>query len=362
MKASYTILTLDAGGTNFVFSAISNDVEVAETITLPANANSLEGCLSNLFEGFRQLKEQVGHVDAISFAFPGPADYTQGIIGNLPNFEAFTKPIPLADILQNEFKVPVFINNDANLFTSGEAQAGFLPAINKKLLEAGSNKQYHNLIGITLGTGFGCGIVSSGHLLVGDNSSGGEIHNTVNKFHPTWRAEEDVSTRALQRFYQEESCTNHAHTPKEIYQIAHGNAEGDQKAALRTFQIFGQSLGASLVNVLTLIDGLIVIGGGLSGAWDLFSDHMFKEINGSYSDTAGKQYSRLSFEVFNLEDPLTFGKFAEGNPMKIQVPASDISRVYDALPRTGIGISSLGVSRATTIGAYSFAINKLNKQ
>lgn len=54
---------------------------------------------------------------AISFAFPGPADYPNGIIGGwLPNFPSFRDGVALGPFLQEKFGVPVFINNDGDLF------------------------------------------------------------------------------------------------------------------------------------------------------------------------------------------------------------------------------------------------------
>ena len=198
-EKAITVLTLDAGGTNFVFSAIQDYEEITTPIRLPASADHLDQCLANIIDGFEQIIEKVGSFDAISFAFPGPADYHQGIIGDLPNFKAFTGGVPLGAILENKFKVPVFINNDGNLFASGVAHGGYLSDLNARLKEAGSQKHFQNIIGITLGTGFGCGIFSNGNLLVGDNSSGAEIHNTLSPDRANWNAEETVSTRAIQR-------------------------------------------------------------------------------------------------------------------------------------------------------------------
>ncbi len=64
---------------------------------------------------------------AISFAFPGPADYIHGIIGDLPNFPAFRGGIALGPYLEERFGMPVFINNDGNLFAYGEAIAEHSP-------------------------------------------------------------------------------------------------------------------------------------------------------------------------------------------------------------------------------------------
>ena len=94
---------------------------------------------------------------AISFAFPGPVDYPAGIVGDLGNLPGFRGGVALGPMLEDRFKLPVFINNDGDLFTYGEAICGFLPYVNERLKAAGSAKQYKNLFGVTLGTGFGAG-------------------------------------------------------------------------------------------------------------------------------------------------------------------------------------------------------------
>src|SRR5690554_1139663 len=165
-----TVLTLDAGGTNFVFSAFRAGNEMISPVCLPAFPDHLEKCLHSIISGF---KEVIGMIDtdpdAISFAFPGPADYKNGIIGDLPNFPSFRGGVALGPLLENEFGLPVFINNDGNLFAYGEAYAGALPRINEMLHESGSNRVYNNLIGVTLGTGFGCGVVIDNRLLLGED-------------------------------------------------------------------------------------------------------------------------------------------------------------------------------------------------
>ncbi len=361
-QSTATVLTLDAGGTNFVFSAIRDFKEIATPITLPANADNLEICLGNLISGFEQIAKQVGEFDAISFAFPGPADYQLGIIGDLPNFPAFNGGVPLGPMLKHHFNVPVFINNDGNLFASGVACAGFLPKLNQRLKKSGSNKQFQNLIGITLGTGFGCGIVVQGQMITGDNSCAAEIHNTLNPLNANWNAEESVSTRAIQRVYAEQS--GQAFTtrlmPKDIYDIAKGKREGNADAAKQAFESYGQALGASIANVLSLIDGIVVIGGGLSASWDLFSPAMFAELNRLTENFRGDKSNRLSFKVFNLEDDSIFEAFATGTTQTIIIPGTNKTIQYDALNRTGVALSDLEGSLATSLGAYAFAIQQLD--
>ena len=68
------------------------------------------------------------------------------------------------------FGIPVFINNDGDLFAYGEALGGALPEVNARPEKAGSAKRYKNLLGYTFGTGFGVGMVVNGELNRGDNS------------------------------------------------------------------------------------------------------------------------------------------------------------------------------------------------
>ena len=51
-----------------------------------------------------------------SFAFPGPADYPAGIIGDLAEYPAFRGGVALGPMLAERFGLPTFINNDGDLF------------------------------------------------------------------------------------------------------------------------------------------------------------------------------------------------------------------------------------------------------
>jgi glucokinase len=358
------VMTLDAGGTNFVFTAIRGNRQIVDPISRPSNSSDLDRCLETLLQGFGEVKKLIPESpSAISFAFPGPADYQKGIFGDLPNFEAFRGGVAMGPMLEDHFKLPVFIENDGNLYAYGEALSGYLPALNRRLQEAGSIKTFRNLIGITLGTGFGCGIVIDGELLAGDNSCGAEIHNTTNRSRPDWNAEESVSTRAIQRVYAEAAGKpfDFALMPRDIFHIALGDKKGSTEAALEAFSQYGENLGSSIANVLTLVDGIVVLGGGITAAWDLFAPAMFTELGRNFENFRGIPSQRLSYRCYNLEDETAFPGFAAGGIKKITVPGSGRIVEYDDLPRTGIGRSRLGASLATSLGAYAFALRKLNK-
>jgi len=276
------VLTLDAGGTNFVFSAIQANKEIVNPVRTTAKGDTLEVVLQHIIDGFSQVKEQLNENPvAISFAFPGPADYENGIIGDLQNLPLFRGGVALGPMLEEQFRIPVFINNDGDLFAYGEAIAGLLPDVNRKLEEAGNPKRYHNLLGVTFGTGFGGGIVSRGELFTGDNSAGGEINRVRNRTFKNYDAEESVSIRGVVREFANYAGLNirSCPEPREIFEIGMGTRKGNREAAVSAFEAFAIAAGDALANAITLVDGLIVIDGGLSGAYPLFLQNVVNRMN-----------------------------------------------------------------------------------
>ena len=366
---SRVVMTLDAGGTNFRFSAMRGGKPVVETVVLPAGSDDLKNCLLRLVEGFRRIEKAVPQPpSAISFAFPGPADYPQGIIGDLGNLPCFRGGVALGPMLEDEFGVPVYINNDGDLFAYGEAMGGFLPHVNGLLVEAGSPKRFSNLLGVTIGTGLGGGIVRNGELFLGDNSMAGEIWLLRNKLSPKMNAEEGASIRAVRRVYAEHAGTSLAEAPEpaEIHKIAVGERMGNKPAAAEAFRRLGETVGDALGNALTLVDGLAVIGGGLAGAASLFLPALVAELNGEFVMPDGKRIRRLTAQAFNLEEADQLAAFLKSGVREIEVPrvslASGKARTvpYDPLPRIGVGLSRLGTSQAVALGAYAFALRKLD--
>jgi glucokinase len=358
------VMTLDAGGTNFVFTAVQGEKEIVAPIALPAYGENLKAVLKTVMEGFNKVMARL-ETDpvAISFSFPGPTEYEQGIIGDLENLPSFRGGVALGPMLEDKFGIPVFINNDGDLFTLGEAIAGFLPWMNSLLKKSRSPKRYNNLFGATFGTGFGGGIVRRGEHFRGDNSAAGEINRTRNKILSNCSVEETISIRGIKHIYCREAGIDAGEcpSPKNIFEIGMGERDGDRESAKKAFTEFGIVAGDALANAITLIDGLIVIGGGLSGAAPLFMPALVSEMNRKYQTLAGGSLNRLEVKVFNLEDECSLEDFVLGNIREIKVPFSERKIRYDPLKRIGVGISRLGTVRAVSIGAYAFALNQLNK-
>jgi len=356
------VMTLDAGGTNFLFSAISGFKEITTPILKKAVIDDLPLCLRMMTEGFQEVKNNLSVKPvAISFAFPGPADYKNGVIGDLPNFPAFRGGVALAAYLEEQFKIPVFINNDGNLFAYGEALAGTLPQINSELERLQSPMRYRNLIGVTLGTGFGAGVVLNNILLDGDNGCGGDLWLMRNKKYSEMIAEESVSIRAVRRVYEESSGEESTSlTPLDIFEIAEGKRKGNARAAVKSFQELGEMAAAAIINALHIVDGIIVIGGGLSGAAKYIVPAMLTEMNRPVSTFSGGEFASLQMSVFNLMDEVSRREFLQNSYQMIPVPDSTKEVLYNDQKKTGLAVTSLGTSKAIYYGAYAFALHQLD--
>ncbi|MBO5901488.1 MAG: ROK family protein [Alistipes sp.] len=354
------VVTLDAGGTNFVFGAMCDGKPIGQSLTLPSMAHDLDLCLSTLIKGFEQTISSLPYAPvAISFAFPGPADYRNGVIGGfLPNFPSFRDGVALGPMLEEHFGIPVFINNDADLFAYGEAMGGALPRINRMLEEAGSAKRYRNLLGFTFGTGFGFGFVMDGRLNLGDNSCV-ETFCLKHRDYPEFIVEDGIAIRAVKRVYRELSGDERELEPKDIYNIAEGNLEGNAEAAKEAFATQGRVAGDAMATAVTLMDGVIVIGGGLAGASKYFMPALLEEMRSKIKTMSGDSLNRVQMNVYNLDNKAEFEQFARGNSTKIKVYGSDKYVTYDSEKRVGITISDIGASNAVSLGAYLYAIDNI---
>lgn len=356
------VITLDAGGTNFVFSAMRGYDFIISPHSYPSNSDNLDKCLKTMITGFQEvIRKLPAPPVAISFAFPGPADYRSGIIGGyLPNFPSFRNGVALGPFLSHHFKLPVFINNDGDLFAFGEAAGGVLPEINNKIRSLGGSRTYHNLLGYTFGTGLGIGSVINGQPNLGNNSCI-ETFCLPNKRSREIILEEGASIRAIRREYGRLSGdTDHQLTPYDIFLIAKGQRAGNRHAAQASFELFGEIVGDAFATAVTLTDSLIVIGGGLAGAMEFIKPTILKELRSSLKTVSNENVKRVQMDVFDLDDENDFKKFAQGTPVELPIYGSEETIKYDPIKRTGIIISKLGASKAISIGAYVYALTQID--
>ena len=267
----------------------------------------------------------------------------------------------LGPFLEMQFGIPVFINNDGDLFAYGEALGGALPEVNARLEKAGSAKRYRNLLGYTFGTGLGVGMVVGGQLNRGDNSCV-ETFCLRHKKMPGIICEDGAAIRAVKRVYGELSgCPDHGLEPKDICEIADGTRPGDAEAAKKAFAEFGEIAGDAMATAVTLTDGLIVIGGGITAARKWIMPSLLQELRSKMHQLNGNELDRVQMQVYDLDDPTEFDAFAKGDMRPLKVYGSDRYVAYDPQKRTGVMISKLGASKAISVGAYAYALSRLDE-
>ncbi|MFD2203620.1 ROK family protein [Shivajiella indica] len=248
LKADRPILGMDIGGTSIKAGVLINgkllDIRTISTPSLESQDIILETIATFIGEYL--------HHDffAIGIGIPGLIDTDNGIVLNLENIPSFRK-VHLRDFLQNRFGKPVYINNDANCFALGEYKFG-------------AAKVYNHVVGVTLGTGLGAGIIVNGHLYCGFNCAAGEWCSAP-------YLDQDFEYYCSSKFF----ITKYGVKPKTLFKKA---TEGDLKA-LEAFREYGFHLGELIKNILyVLAPQAIVLGGSIRKAYPFFKESMIGNI------------------------------------------------------------------------------------
>lgn len=150
---------VDLGGTN-VRAALVDDANIIRTEKASCPA---KGTQEEVIEAIAALIETLicDEVTSIGIGVPSVVDTVKGIVYNVANIPSWQE-VHLKEIFEKRFGIPVHVNNDANCFSLGESHFG-------------QGRGYKDVVGITLGTGVGSGIIINGHLYEGRNAGAGEI-------------------------------------------------------------------------------------------------------------------------------------------------------------------------------------------
>jgi len=221
-------------------------------------------------ESIRTVVGQAGDsVRAIGIGSPGPIDPFEGVVLEPENLPAW-RNVPLVRIVEEEFGVPAFLDNDANVAALGEQWQG-------------AGKGVGFFMCVTLGTGIGGGAVLDGKLLQGFNGNAAEIgHITIDYDGPPcpcgnrgclelYASATGIVRRTKERMERERPETSlwekfENLTAKDISQAAH---EGDEFAR-RMYEETGFLLGVGLVSAINLYNvEVIALGGGMAQAGEI---------------------------------------------------------------------------------------------
>jgi predicted NBD/HSP70 family sugar kinase len=256
------IIGVDIGGTSIKAGVVDNGkILKVERVKTPKDQDEFVFAVKNVVQYL--LDEFPGKITGVGIGCPGPLDVDTGMILNPPSLPHKTD----LGVLRKEFDVPIAFHNDANCFTLAEAAFG-----------SGAGKEH--VLGITLGTGFGAGLVVKGKLFVGRGNALEIAHtimrtNEEEKFPHLVRGcvEQYISAGALLRLAAKYELD--VDDPFKIYQIATMKNE----KALAVFKEFGRDLGIALTNCIHSFDpDVIVVGGAVSQAWEFFEDAMLASV------------------------------------------------------------------------------------
>lgn len=268
---------VNLGGTNIRVACVENGMIVAK-VTAPCPAKEDERTVLHALE---ELIGQVicPEVEGIGIGVPSIVDSKEGVVYNVANIPAW-KEVPLKRLLETRFGVPVHVNNDSNCFALG-------------VRNFGEGQPYSDMVGITLGTGVGSGIVINGLLYNGRNTGAGEIGSLP---YLEYDFEHYCSSNFFVRYY--------GLTGKEAGIKA---AKGDVQA-LKICTEFGTHLGNLMKAVLFTYDPeAIIIGGGIASAFKYYEQAMWKALHTfPYPETV----KNLQIIVFQREDVALLGASA----------------------------------------------------
>ena len=256
---------IDLGGTNIRVGLVDKDTVVKMSTTACPSQASAEEVLEQLENLIRQVI--CPQVDSIGVGVPSVVDSQRGIVYNVSNIPSW-KEVPLKTILEEHFSVRACINNDSNCFTLGE-----------KLF--GEGRSFQNMVGITIGTGIGSGVIINNELYNGLNTGAGEIGSLPYLSHDF---EHYCSSGFFVRYY--------GTTGKDAAKKA---MEGDREA-LKIWEVFGAHLGELMKAVLFVYDPeAIIIGGGIASAYPLYEKAMREAMNTfPYPETIKRIQIRVS--------------------------------------------------------------------
>lgn len=272
------VIGIDLGATNVRGAVVENGQLSAITASPIKSDGSVEDVLADIYNTIDTLLPQ-GDITAIGIGVPSIVDVEQGIVYDVLNIPSW-KEVHLKKILEQKYNLPVYVNNDANCFAVGEYYYG-------------KGAGYSSMVGLTMGTGLGAGIVINKHLYAGANCGAGEFG-----FLPY---END-----LLEYYASGSFFT---LTKGINGLTvYENAKKGDPQALNLYQEFGRHVGYAIKMVMYTYDPqLIVLGGSARHGYEYFKTAMWEEI---YTLAFAGSVKRIKIEVSDLQNSGIIGAAA----------------------------------------------------
>lgn len=271
------VVGIDLGGTN-VRAGLVVDGRLAGVRSVPVRGQGAEGdVLEDLFSAVDAIMGP--DVAGIGAGVPSIIDLKTGTVYDVQNIPSWKK-VPLKAILEERYRRPVYVNNDANCFAAGEKHFGKLGP-------------YDNAVGLIIGTGLGAGIIANGRLYSGINCGAGE-------FGMLPYLDRNFEAFASGQFFRRVHGTSGR-------DAAERAGRGD-RAALAMFDEFGGHLGEAVKAICYAVDPeIIVLGGSVSKSYGHYRAALWRAFQG-YAYSLAKE--RLRIEVSETENIAILGAAA----------------------------------------------------
>ncbi|MGN6800960.1 MAG: ROK family protein [Ginsengibacter sp.] len=242
------IIGIDLGGTK-ISAGIVNEEKVENIFSTKINAEgSVEEVLAHVFEVTDKLINK--DVTAIGIGVPGLVDPEKGVVYDMVNIPSW-KEVALQKFMNERYHLPVYVNNDANCFALGEFYFG-------------KGKGFNSVVGLTVGTGIGGGLILNKKLFVGKNFGAGEFGMI------------DYKDHIYEYYASGQFFDNVYHTNGEV---VYENAKKGDAEALRMYEEMGMHLGNVIKTIIYALNPeLIILGGSVRHAFPFFSKTMWQQI------------------------------------------------------------------------------------
>ena len=264
-----SIVAVDIGGTQLRTASYPTDSNQATKQARSFTHESGNSVYDRLVHGIEEVWPQ-DRVDAIGMASPGPLDPFSGVILATPNIREW-KDFPVGPKLNEQFHVPVYIDNDGNLAALAEWKFG-------------AGKGHHNVFYLTVSTGIGGGVIVNDRLLQGHHGLAGEVgHMMIDPDGPPCgcggigHVESFANGPSIERYVRDQisagaETTLPSNANLSTKKIAEAAIQGD-KLARSAFARAGEYLGMAVANYLAIFDpSIVILGGGITQVGDLLID------------------------------------------------------------------------------------------
>lgn len=271
------IIGIDLGATNIRGAIVQDEKTSAITSRRIHTKGTEQEVLDDVYSLIDALIDK--DVKAIGIGVPSVVDVKQGIVYDVVHIPSW-KEVHLKELLENRYHIPVFVNNDANCFALGEYHFG-------------KGKGVDNMIGLTIGTGVGAGIIVNKQLYAGANCGAGE-------FGMVDYLDRDYEYYCSGSFFKNVYGLNGENVFKD--------AQKGDAHALKLYREMGVHLGNAIKMIMYTCDPeLIVLGGSVHLAYEYFQQSMWQRIK-TFAFT--KSIEKLKIETSALENSGIFGAAA----------------------------------------------------